>query len=96
MRLINFPNIKKSFYLIYSFGLRMFLILLGRRVQPYVLDLGSANGTYVNNSRIEAQKYVQLLEKVKYHYIHLFQPILLYQSKTYLFDSVILCIFLSA
>ncbi|XP_023330836.1 serine/arginine repetitive matrix protein 2-like [Eurytemora carolleeae] len=35
----------------------------GRRVQPYVLDLGSANGTYVNNSRIEAQKYVQLLEK---------------------------------
>ena len=62
-------------------------------MQPYVLDLGSANGTYVNNSRIEAQKYVQLLEKVKFHYIYLFYPILLYQSNTYLFDSVILCIF---
>ena len=31
---------------------------------PYVMDLGSANGTYVNNNRIESQKYVQLLEKV--------------------------------
>ena len=75
MRLIKFTNLKKSFHLNFCFGLRIFLILLGRRVQPYVLDLGSANGTYVNNSRIEAQKYVQLLEKVKYPYIHLFQPI---------------------
>ena len=30
------------------------------------MDLGSANGTYVNNNRIESQKYVQLLEKVKF------------------------------
>jgi len=35
----------------------------GRRVTPYVLDLGSANGTFVNSKRIESQKYVQLLEK---------------------------------
>jgi len=35
----------------------------GRRVQLYVIDLGSANGTFVNNSRIESQKYIQLLEK---------------------------------
>lgn len=35
----------------------------GRRVQLYVMDLGSANGTFVNNSRIEASKYIQLLEK---------------------------------
>lgn len=35
----------------------------GRRVQLYVMDLGSANGTFVNNNKIEAQKYVQLLEK---------------------------------
>ena len=34
-----------------------------RRVQPYIIDLGSANGTYVNGDRIDAQKYVQLLEK---------------------------------
>lgn len=35
----------------------------GRRVRPYVIDLGSANGTYVNNQRIEAQRYVELMEK---------------------------------
>ena len=36
----------------------------GRRVQLYVMDLGSANGTFVNNNRVESQKYIQLLEKV--------------------------------
>ena len=35
----------------------------GRRVCPYVIDLNSANGTYVNNQRIEPQRYVQLFEK---------------------------------
>ena len=35
----------------------------GRRVRLYVIDLNSANGTYVNNQRIEPQKYVELLEK---------------------------------
>jgi len=35
----------------------------GRRVTPYVIDLNSANGTFVNNQKIEGQKYVQLLEK---------------------------------
>jgi len=35
----------------------------GKRVQLYVMDLNSANGTFVNNSKIESQKYVQLLEK---------------------------------
>ena len=37
----------------------------GNRVQLYVMDLNSANGTYVNNNKIESQKYIQLLEKVK-------------------------------
>jgi len=37
--------------------------IAGRRISPYVIDLGSANGTYVNNQRIEAQRYVELLEK---------------------------------
>lgn len=36
---------------------------LGRRVRPYVIDLGSANGTYVNGQRIEPQRYVELFEK---------------------------------
>merc|ERR550519_1345917 len=35
----------------------------GRRVQLYVMDLNSANGTFVNNKKIESQKYIQLLEK---------------------------------
>ena len=34
-----------------------------RRVQLYIMDLGSANGTFVNNNKIEPSKYVQLLEK---------------------------------
>lgn len=30
---------------------------------PYIIDLDSANGTFVNNQKIESQKYVQVLEK---------------------------------
>lgn len=36
---------------------------VGRRVCPYVIDLNSANGTYINNQRIDPQRYVQLMEK---------------------------------
>jgi len=36
---------------------------VGRRVRPYVIDLGSANGSYVNGQRIEPQRYVELFEK---------------------------------
>lgn len=36
---------------------------LGRRVRPYIIDLGSGNGTYLNNQRIEAQRYYELKEK---------------------------------
>jgi len=35
----------------------------GKRVQLYIMDLASANGTFVNNNKIEPQKYVQLMEK---------------------------------
>ncbi|KAJ3597249.1 hypothetical protein NHX12_000777 [Muraenolepis orangiensis] len=35
----------------------------GRRVKPYILDLGSGNGTYLNNQRIECQRYYELKEK---------------------------------
>ena len=34
-----------------------------RLVRPYVMDLGSTNGTYVNGERLEAQRYVELLER---------------------------------
>jgi len=38
----------------------------GRRVRcirPYIIDLESANGTYINNQRIDSKKYVELMEK---------------------------------
>jgi smad nuclear-interacting protein 1 len=32
----------------------------GRKVTPYIIDLDSANGTFVNNQKIEPRKYVQV------------------------------------
>lgn len=37
--------------------------MVGKRIRPYVIDLESANGTFVNNQQIESKKYVELLEK---------------------------------
>ncbi|KAM7318867.1 hypothetical protein ACRRTK_021979 [Alexandromys fortis] len=36
---------------------------VGRRVKPYLIDLGSGNGTFLNNKRIEPQRYYELKEK---------------------------------
>jgi len=40
------------------------------KVLPYIIDLGSANGTYLNNNKIEPQRYYELKEKdvVKFGY----------------------------
>jgi len=35
----------------------------GRMIKPYIIDLGSTNGTFVNNQQIEAQRYFELREK---------------------------------
>lgn len=35
----------------------------GRTVRPYIIDLESANATYVNNQKIEPKRYVELFEK---------------------------------
>lgn len=35
----------------------------GRRVRPYIIDLDSANGTFLNNDKIEARRYYELREK---------------------------------
>ncbi|XP_051494088.1 smad nuclear-interacting protein 1 [Apus apus] len=36
---------------------------VGRRVRPYIIDLGSGNGTFLNNQRIQPQRYYELKEK---------------------------------
>jgi smad nuclear-interacting protein 1 len=35
----------------------------GKRIRPYIIDLESANGTFVNNKQIDSKKYIELLEK---------------------------------
>jgi len=35
----------------------------GRRIRPYIIDLESANGTFVNNNKIDPKRYVELFEK---------------------------------
>ena len=35
----------------------------GRTVRPYIIDLGSTNLTYVNNQKIEPERYFELREK---------------------------------
>lgn len=34
-----------------------------KQIRPYIMDLDSANGTYLNNKKIEPRKYYELLEK---------------------------------
>lgn len=36
---------------------------VGKRVRPYIIDLESANGTFLNNKPIEPRKYIELMEK---------------------------------
>jgi len=42
----------------------------GKRIRLYIIDLESANGTYVNNNKIEPRKYVELMERdvIKFGY----------------------------
>lgn len=35
----------------------------GRRIRPYIIDLESANGTFINNVKLEPRRYHELLEK---------------------------------
>lgn len=35
----------------------------GRKILPYIIDLGSANGTLLNDQKIEPQRYIELQDK---------------------------------
>ncbi|XP_026409533.1 FHA domain-containing protein DDL-like [Papaver somniferum] len=37
--------------------------MLKKKVSPYIMDLGSTNGTFINDDRIESQRYYELKEK---------------------------------
>lgn len=56
---------------------------VGRRLRPYIIDLESSNGTYVNNKKVEPRCYVELLEKdiIKFGYSSREYVILHDQSK---------------
>lgn len=47
---------------VYNFPSFFFLLLLLCR--PYIIDLDSANGTYLNNQKIESRRFYELKEKV--------------------------------
>jgi len=37
--------------------------MVANKVRPYVIDLNSSNGTFLNNQKIDPQRYVELKEK---------------------------------
>ena len=62
-------------------------------VRPYLMDLGSANGTYLNNERIETERYYELLERVRIRAAHVNQQGIVHVSKC-LHACILACLLL--
>lgn len=37
------------------------------KVKPYLMDLESVNGTFINREKVDSQRYYELLEQVDFH-----------------------------
>ncbi len=42
--------------------------MVSAAVRPYLMDLGSTNGSFLNGERIDSQRYYELYEKVLYSF----------------------------
>ena len=42
--------------------------MMAAAVRPYLMDLGSTNGTYINNERLDNNRYYELLEQARSYY----------------------------
>ncbi|ENN73800.1 hypothetical protein D910_07012 [Dendroctonus ponderosae] len=62
-RLVPFTRENGSAVPVASKAQLIYMVVAGKRVRPYLIDLESANGTFINNNKIEPKKYVELLER---------------------------------
>ena len=66
---IHIP-IYEYIYIIFLHGIIYYNKILSASVcfvlsfRPYIIDLDSSNGTFLNNNKIEARRYFELKEKV--------------------------------
>lgn len=45
--------------------------MLQEAIRPYIMDLGTVNGTFINGERIESERFYELLIKVRIRKRHL-------------------------
>jgi len=66
VKYVLLPNICKMFRLFLTCNFHLFWFFenpVMHTFRPYIVDLESTNGTYLNGSRIEGRQYIELFEK---------------------------------